>query len=256
MSDYIRKEEVELFPRVESPLGRMVASGREPRRPRLEAIERDQLVLRPVNVEELVAPDHAVRAIWEVVGRFDLSSFCAEIKAVEGVAGREAKDPRLLSSLWIYAYSQGVSSGREIQRLCEYHPGFQWLTGLVPVNHHTLTDFRVKHKEALDQLFSEVLALLSLDGIITLERVMHDGTKVKAYAGTDTFRTEERLREHLKQAQEQVAAMGDPANAPEVAPRVKAAQERAARERQARLELALVELEKIRSQKETKEEEA
>lgn len=219
----------------------IVREGSELRRPRREAIDRDQMVLRPVNVEALVAPDDEVRAIWEIVGRFDLSAFSEGIKAVAGVAGREAKDPRLMCSLWIYAYKQGISSGREIERLCEYHPGFQWLTGLVPVNHHTLTDFRVKHKGALDHVFSEILALLSMEGIITLERVMHDGTKIKACAGVDTFRTEDRLREHLKLAQEQVAAMGDPESAAEVGPRVKAARGRAAKERQARLELALTE---------------
>lgn len=250
------RTEEELFADVESRDPSRKDSGAVIRRPRVEAIDRDQMVLRPVNVEELVAPDDEVRAIWEVVGRFDLSGFYEPIKAVEGVAGREAKDPRMLISLWIYGYKQGVSSGREIGRLCEYHPGFQWLTGLEPVNYHTLTDFRVKHKEALDQLFKEILALLSMEGIITLERVMHDGTKIKACAGGDTFRTGERLREHLKQAQEQVAAMGDPRSAPEVGPRVKAAQERAARERQARLELALVELEKIRAGKETKDQAA
>ena len=52
------------------------------------------------------------------------------IEAVEGVAGRSAWDPRLLISVWIYAYTTGVSSAREISRLCRYHPAYQWLTGL------------------------------------------------------------------------------------------------------------------------------
>ena len=57
-------------------------------------------------------------------------------------------------------------------RLCEYHPGFQWLTGLTAVNYHTLTDFRVQHQAALNVLFSEVLALLSGEGIVTLGPAM------------------------------------------------------------------------------------
>jgi transposase len=149
-----------------------------------------------MNVERLVAEDHEVRAVWEFVGRMDLSGYDEEMDAVEGEAGRCALDPRLMISLWIYAYSKGVSSAREISRLCESDSAYQWLTGIEPINYHTLSDFRVDHKEALDELFTEILGLLSAEGLISLERVMHDGTKVKACASADTFRREERVRAH------------------------------------------------------------
>jgi hypothetical protein len=107
----------------------------EEREPRLKRVNREQMVLRAVDVEKLIAADHVARAIWELVGRLDLSGFRAAIASVEGEAGRPAFDPQLLISLWIYAYSEGVSSAREIERRCEYHPAYQWLTGLEAVNH-------------------------------------------------------------------------------------------------------------------------
>lgn len=152
---------------------------------RVQQINRQQLILRPMDIEQLVPEDHDVRAIWEFVGQMDLSRYYEDIKAVEGVAGREAIDPRLLISIWIYSYSEGISSGREISKLCEYHPAYQWLTGMKVINHHTLSDFRVAHKEALEELFTESLGLLSAEGLISLQRVMHDGTKVKACAGVN-----------------------------------------------------------------------
>src|SRR3990170_942433 len=121
-------------------------------KPRLQQINRQQLILRTVDVEQLVPDDHEVRAIWEFVGRLDLSCYYEDIKSVDGVDGRERTDPRLLISLWIYSYAEGISSCREITRLCDYHPAYQWLTGMKPVNYHTLTDFRVNHKEALEEL--------------------------------------------------------------------------------------------------------
>ena len=160
---------------------------------------------------------------------------------------------RLMISLWIYAYSKGVSSGREMCRLCETEPAYQWLTGMEAVNYHTLCDFRVIHKKALDELFTQILGLLSAEGLITLERVMHDGTKVKACASGDTFRREERIKAHLKNARQQVEQMGDPRVAEEVSPRVTKARQRAAREKQQRLEKALEELEKIRASKSSEE---
>ena len=104
----------------------------------------------------------------------------------------------------------GISSAREISRRCEYEPAFQWLTGLEVVNHHTLSDFRIEHREALDELFTQVLAVLNAEGLVTLERVMHDGTKVYANAGNRSFCSSKRIEEHLKIAREHMAAMGEP----------------------------------------------
>jgi transposase len=167
---------------------------------------------------------------------------------VQGQAGRPAFDPHLLVSLWLYAYSRGIGSAREIARRCEYEPPFQWLTGLDVVNHHTLSDFRIEHRGALDELFSQVLAVLGAEGLITLERVMHDGTKVYANAGQSSFCSKERIEKHLEIARQHVVAMGEPcADVSDV--RRQKAQERARRERQQRLARALNEYESIRAAK-------
>jgi transposase len=60
----------------------------------------------------------------------DLSFYHSEISAVAGSAGRDHAAPQLLIGLWLYAYSHGVSSARELARRCEFEPGFQWLCGL------------------------------------------------------------------------------------------------------------------------------
>jgi transposase len=211
---------------------------------RRKEINRQQLLLRPVEVEKLVDLDHPVRAIWELVGRLNLEPFYVEVESVEGVAGRPVWDPRLLISLWLYAYKDGVSSAREIARLCEYHPAYQWLTGLEVVNYHTLADFRIRHKEALDQLFIGVLGVLSHEGLITLQRVMHDGTKVRACASDKSFHRKATLQDHLRLAREQVEQMGDP-ESEELSQRVAKARQRALREKQQRLVEALKELEQI-----------
>ena len=224
------------------------ASNRSARgRPRYKRVERGQTVFRTVVIEELIEQDHAARAVWEFTGELDLSGYSAPVKAVEGVAGREPWNVRLLMSLWVYAYSRGIGSARELSRRCEYEPAFQWLTGMEKINYHTLADFRVAHGTALDELFAQVLGVLSAKGLVNLERVMHDGTKIQACAGGDSFRREGAMEAHLKSAREQVAAMGDPREDTTV--RQRAARERAKRERVERLEGARRELEKIRAGK-------
>ena len=213
-------------------------------RKRYQSINRNQMMIRPVDVEKLVEEDHPVRAIWAMVCQLDLRRFEQEVKVVEGGKGRSSSDPRLLAALWIYAYSEGVSSGRELSRMCGYEPGCQWLTGLREVNYHTLADFRTLDKEGLDGLFVQVLGVLSAEGLTDLKRVMQDGTKIKAQASRNSFRREETLQEHLRLAREQVEAMGDP-NSEELSQRVMRARQRAIRETKQRLEEALKELDDI-----------
>ena len=218
-----------------------------PERPRVKPVDRSQLTWQMLDVERLIEEDHPARAIWALVGQLNLEGFYAPIEAVEGRAGRTPWDPRLLVSLWVYAYSRGISSAREIARRCTYEPAFQWLCGLGEINHHTLSDFRVDHDASLRELFVEVLGVLSAEGLVSLERVMHDGTRIKACAGADSFRRQERLEEHLEAARQQVQAMADPRE--EEPARQRAARKRAVREREQRLELALKELEQVRAAK-------
>ncbi len=178
--------------------------------PKLKPVNRDQSMLIAVDVEALVGADHKVRAIWELTGRLELSRFRAPIVSAEGCAGRPRWDPRLLVSIWVYAYSEGISSAREIERMTEHEPGLMWLAGLGVVNHSTLSDFRVDYQEALDELFTQLLAVLEAEGVVKLDQVMHDGTKIRAQAGADSFRREGRLQRHLERARQVVEEMGDP----------------------------------------------
>ncbi len=217
-------------------------------RPRLRYVDRAQVRMRVVEVERLIEEDHPARAIWEFVGRLDLREYEEEIWAVEGVAGRTAYNPQLLISLWVYAYSCGVGSARAIARLCETDRAYQWLTGMESISGHTLSDFRVGHVEALRKLFVQVLGLLSAEGLVTLERVMQDGTKIRASAAADSFRTGSRIEEKLKEAREHVEAV-EAKEEEEASLQMARARERARRERQERLATALEEWKGLQEEK-------
>jgi transposase len=218
------------------------------KQPLIRYVNRQQMSWRAVDVEKLIGEDHPARAIWALVGRLNLSAFYRAIESSTEEGGRPAFDPQLLISMWVYAYSRGIGSAREVARRCEYDPAFQWLTGLEEVNYHTLADFRVEKQKELDELFTQVLAALSQEGLITLEQVMQDGTKIKAQASTRSYRQEETIREHLEKARRRVAEMGDPRNE-ETSPKAQQAQARARREQQERLESALEELQKWQARK-------
>lgn len=210
---------------------------------KLRGINRNQLMLAQIDVEHLIEEQHAARGIWELVGQLDLSQYEAAIRTRQGGAGRAAWPPQLLIAIWLYGYSRGVSSARELERQMEYEPGLMWLAGMEVINHHSLSDFRVEHGEALTDLFTQLLVVLEQAGLVTLRLVAHDGSKIRAQAGVDTFRREATLQEKLRQARKLVEE--DPTKESSNK-RQQAAQKRARRERQERAQAALRELDKIR----------
>ena len=219
---------------------------------RLREPVRDQVELRVFDLDGLVGPEHPARVIWAYVARLDLSELEASVRAREHGPGQAPVSPRLLLALWLYATSQGVGSARALARLCESHDAYRWLCGGVSVNYHGLSDFRCGHPGLLDRLLMEHVASLSAARVIELDEVVQDGLRVRAAAGSASFRRRRSLHKELKKARRLVARLKresdiDPGASER---RVEAARERAAREREARVEAALERLSEIEAERE------
>jgi transposase len=214
---------------------------------RLREPNRKQLLMRAEDLDSLIGPEHVARAIWRVLERMDLTRFHQAIKAREGSAGRDATDPKLLLGLWLYGLSEGINSARELERLSQAHAAYRWICGGVSVNYHTLSDFRSGAGAALDELMGQVLAALMHKRVLKLYRVAQDGTRVRASAGSASFRRKRTLERCLKEARAHLAALAREAEHPDSSPsaRVEAARQRAAREQAQRVEQALDELEQM-----------
>jgi transposase len=200
----------------------------------------------------MLPADDEARIVWQFVKESDLCAFYAQIRAVEGRAGRNSTDPKILLALWLFATLKAVGSARELDRLCQCHISYQWLCGDVSMNYHTLADFRVTHGELLDRLLTEQLAALVHSGAVTLERVAQDGMRVRASAGKASFHRRGTLEQSIAEAEEQLRALKaeleeDPATASR---RAAAARQRAAKERVARVKAALEACDEVQRQKE------
>ena len=192
----------------------------------------------------LASPSQPDAIALGLLERLDLSEFYAQVRSYVDGPGRPASDPQVLLGLWVYGTAQGISSGRQLAPLSETDDRYRWLRGGVPVDYHMLDDFRVAKQEALDQLMTEILALLMDQGLVRLEGVAHDGVRLRANAGAASFRRRRRLEEHLEQAQQQVKQLAQEREegAEQGRARQRAAQERAASDRERRLEEALREI--------------
>jgi transposase len=229
-------------------------SGSEPTRQeaaRVVSAVRNQVEMFASTLDEALPPGHIARTIWECLEKLDLSDFYASIRSIADGPGRSATDPQVLLGLWVLATVDGIGSARRLDRLAREHVAYRWMRGGVPVDYHILSDFRLNRQQAIDGLLTQVLAVLARAGVLNVERVSQDGVRVRASAGSSSFRRRESLERYLELASVHVERLSAQEDAPQLEQtrRERAAQQRAATEARERLEHALEELPKVEASK-------
>lgn len=220
------------------------------RKARINKPERFQGEMHMESLDQRLDTDHEARVVWSVVEGLDLSPLYQQIDAVEGVPGRNASDPRVLFALWLYAAVDGVGSARRLETLCHDHRAYEWLRGGVAVNYHMLADFRVQHGELLKQIQADSLAGMLAEGLISLETAAQDGMRIRAHAGSHSFRRLPTLEEAQRQAREHLEKIERESDEdPNMTTRQKKAKERAARERDERVAKAIEAVKDIAQQR-------
>lgn len=204
-------------------------------------VDRKQLCYTNVDIDQLIGQDHVARAILAMVERTDLELFEEKVATLQGEAGAPCWPAKILVSLLIYGYSLGLTSARILEQMQNQEPGMRWLCANEIINYRTITGFRVKHGKALENLFVQVLAVLSEEGLVDLSTVMQDGTKMQAVAGKESYHRRGTLEKHLELARAAVQQLEAKSEEEQQrgSKRREAAQQRAARERLGRLEQAL-----------------
>ncbi len=223
--------------------------------PRLYCADRNREDSRPRLIDNLIEAEHRARMVWSFVEGLDLSELYAEVKSLEGGAGRPAIDARILMAVWLYGVLYGETSARRLEELCHNHNAYIWLCGGVNVNHHTLSDFFVGHGQWLEEQFTEYVAVLMKEGIVDLSRVAQDGMRVRASAGAASFRREKTLDECKEEAKKRMKTVREEReeNPAQLDKRKQAAEERAAREREERVAEALRQLPEVEAKKKKEE---
>src|SRR5215468_8635146 len=200
-----------------------------------------------IDLDAMLPADHLARVVWRLVKSLDLTPLYAAIASREGEAGRPAADPAVLLALWLYATIEGVGSARELARLVERDIAYRWIAGGVPLNYHGLADFRVDHVAVLDRLLTESVTAMIDQGLVSLDEIAVDGTKVRANASRESFKTGTKLMQIEAAVEERIGRLkaevhDDPTASSR---RRQAAQKRAAQDVKERAERALKALEKV-----------
>lgn len=216
--------------------------------------ERLQVEWQPVSLDQMLPADHRARIVWSYVKLLNLEPLYAAIEVSGNTRGRTATAPELLVALWLLATLEGIGSARELERRCESDIPFRWMCGRVSINYHTLSDFRVQHGAFLERLLVDTVASFVQSGLVPLTTIAQDGMRVKASAGSSSFRRKPTLAVLQRKAQEHVDRLrketeSDSARQAGDARR-QSAKERAAREQQERIAEALKQHEALSQQRE------
>jgi transposase len=213
---------------------------------RVKLPERYQVEMQLMSLDEMVRDDSLVRTVVKYVDSLDLSELYHPIKATSDNVGRDRIDPRILFSLWLFATLEGINSGRKIAQLTGRDVAYMWICGGVSVNYHTICDFRKDHAELVERILTDSIAVLHHQDLVKLETLAQDGMRVRASAGSGSFRRQGKLKESRKLAEQYLHQLKEDSESNDDDDKGgRSARLRAAEEKLERIEQACVEMEDL-----------
>ena len=157
----------------------------------------NQTVLFPQRIDADIAENDPVRMVNALVESLNLESFRKLYKE----CGRSPYHPRMMLKVILYAYMNNIYSCRKIESLLHRDIHYIWLAGYEKPDFITINRFRNRVKTEINEVFTQVVLLLSSKGFISLNVEYIDGTKIESKANKYTFlnwrKTVERNRERL-----------------------------------------------------------
>lgn len=156
----------------------------------------NQTVLFPQRIDEDIADNDPVRIVDALVESLDMDGFHKLYKE----HGRSPYHPKMMLKVILYAYMNNIYSCRKIEKLLYRDIHFMWLSGRVKPDFITINRFRNRVKNEINEVFTQIVLLLSAKGFISLDVEYIDGTKIESKANKYTFvwrKTVERNRERL-----------------------------------------------------------
>jgi transposase len=216
--------------------------------------DRSQLVLFSERLGDAISADHPVRLLEEILGRLDWTAWES---TYHGRLGQPPIHPRVLASVLLYGLLKRIRSSRSLEEALEVRLDFRWLAEGRSIDHTTLSEFRRRHSEALQDLFVQVALVARQLDLLPLTQLAYDGTRLRANNRRSSSRTPAALRalrvklgEHYRELErelEEADRREDPSR-----PRVALSAElKDAAQRLLRVDAALAELERIEESGET-----
>lgn len=156
----------------------------------------------PLEICSFLPQNHIVFTIEKVVNALDDCHFHALYHAF----GRPSYHPKMLLAALLFAYSQGIFSGRKIEKMMIENIAMQYLTGQLVVSYRTINRFRVATgmEGLIRDLFIDLNLRLKMEELVTLDCLFIDGTKIEANANKYSFVWKKATDKFSAKLQEQI----------------------------------------------------
>ncbi len=214
----------------------------------------EQELLLPPSVKDWLPDDHLAYFVSDLVDELDLSAIVAPYEAEE--RGFPPYHPVMLTKVLLYAYCVGVYSSRKIERRLMEDVAFRVLAAGNEPDFRTISEFRRRHLDALQGLFTQVLRVAREAGALQVGRVAVDGSKIKASASKHRAMSYGRMQEREAQLEQEVRQMLTQAEATDAQEDAAHGRGRRGDELPAELQRRTTRLERIRQAKRVLEERA
>lgn len=143
-----------------------------------------QAMLLPPDLNDLIAANHPVRVVDEVIDKVDITALLHQYKP----GGTSSYHPRMLLKVVVFAYINNIYSSRKIEEAVGQNIHFMWLAGMSKPDHNTINRFRGQRlQKTLQPIFTQVVLLLCEEGLLSVKELYTDGTKIEANANRYTF---------------------------------------------------------------------
>lgn len=153
---------------------------------------RDQLVLFPEKLDDVVAPDHPVRLLDDILDRLDWNAWESSYVLVRG---QPPIHPRVIASAILYGIMKRIRTSRALEEALEVRTDFRWLAQGRTIDHTTLSRFRTKNNALIKELFVQIALVARNLGYLPLATLGFDGTRMRASNRRSASRTPEELRQ-------------------------------------------------------------
>ena len=155
-------------------------------------LKRDQLVLFPEKLDQIIAENHRVRLLDEILRRVDWSDWEA---LYDLTRGQPPIHPRVIASAILYGIMNRIRTSRALEEALGVRNDFRWLVENRSIDHSTISKFRQKNAEALKNLFVQIVLIARELGHVPLVTLGFDGTRMRANNRKSGTRTPEELRQ-------------------------------------------------------------
>ncbi|MEJ7596805.1 MAG: IS1182 family transposase [Kofleriaceae bacterium] len=175
-----------------------------------------QSYLLPPSPSEWLPEDHLAYFVLELVEDLDLSEIEQVIQRRDA-RGERPFSPRMMTAVLLYGYAVGLTSSRKLEKATHQDVAFRVISGGEHPHFTSINEFRATHREALGNLFQQLLAECMSAGLVKLGHVAIDGTKMKANASKHKAMSFDRMEKEDVRLTAEIQSYFDQAEAEDAA---------------------------------------